>query len=136
MPSKSGGGKGRGEVGIVYRLSHAAAPRECRSLPKIVPVRARDFDAASRVPSTSTRHGMPRSRGNSGNADPGWRTVFVTFISRQVRANIAHFLPEFGCNARIIRIKLERRRRRRKRGAGSERKREEEERGGLVLFRV
>lgn len=51
---------------------------------------------------------MPRSRGNSGNADPGWRTVFVTFISRQVRANIAHFLPEFECNARIIRIELDR----------------------------
>lgn len=74
-----------------------------RSLPKIVPGRERLRRRISRAVDLK----RPRSRGNSGNADPGWRAVFVTFISRQVRANIAHFLPEFGCNARIIRIELE-----------------------------
>lgn len=62
---------------------------------------------------TSTpRFACRRPRACRGVAEipgtPGWRAVFVTFISRQVHANIAHFLSEFGCNARIIRIELER----------------------------
>jgi len=109
-----------------FRLSIPAR----RSLPKIVAVRERLRRPASRVPSTP---GTPRSRGNSGNADPVWRAVFVTFISRQVRANIARFLSEFGCNARIIRIELERGG---GGGGGTGEIRKTKEREKLVLFRV